>query len=221
MDHSPFEGLFKTLLPIIIFIIWAMVSGSAQRRKKEQAVLKRQKQQEIETAGETASETDRPSNQKVQEPDATKKEDWKRSIEDVLEEFGLPIERKPIPQTINQPAEKTAAAPVEHSPEEESQSLEDMEPEVVPEKAIDEKMKAHLAIQESAYTLSASPIDNQKAYSITTFDSMPASGSDGAPHETLQIENASARDLQKFVVWSELLGKPVALRDYEVSAAHF
>jgi hypothetical protein len=206
MDHSPFENLFKTLLPIIIFIIWALLSRPAQKKKKEQEALRRRRQKELETAENTLPETDRPVDEQVREHGAAK-DDWKRSLEDVLEEMGLPVERKPAPPPVNQPANEKAAPPPESLEEE---SLEDLEPEVVPEKVVDEKMKSHLAIQEAAYTLSVSPIDSQKVYATAT-ESTPALISE-TTHETV-IAKYAAGELQKFIVWSELLGRPVALRD--------
>jgi hypothetical protein len=206
MDHSPFEGFLKTLAPIVIFIIWAMLSRPAQKKKKEQEELRRRRQQEIEASQTASPDTDRSSD-RMQEPEVAK-EDWKRSIEDVLEEMGLPVERKPAPPPMNQPAQEKTTLPSE-SPEEE-QSLEDLEPEVAPEKAPDEKMKDHLAIQEHAYTLAASPIDNQKAY-FTAAEYLAENASQ--PHTETGGKDDTAGELQKFIVWAELLGKPVALRD--------
>ena len=73
-------------------------------------------------------------------------------------------------------------------------------------------MKSHLAIQEAAYTLSTSPIDSQKVYATPT-GSVPANASE-SPLETVMAKY-TADELQKFIVWSELLGKPLALRDEE------
>jgi hypothetical protein len=208
MDHSPFEGFFKLLLPILIFIAWPMFSN-AQKRKKEQEALKRRRQQEAETAAQIPTEIDYSPSEQKQEQAVNPKDSRSRSLEDILEELGFPIEQEkaPTPKPASHPVEKTA--PPREMPEE-SPSLEDLKPEVVSKKAPDEKMKAHLAIQEGAYTLSASPIDNQKAYLIET---SIADGGSEVPHEPIQTAYASAGDLQKFIVWSELLGKPVALKD--------
>jgi hypothetical protein len=210
MDHSPFEGLFKTLVPILIFVVWALISRPAQKKKKEEK-LRRRRQREME---EAQRQTDLPSGSEQQPEPA--KEEWKQSIEDVLEEMGFPVERKPAPPPSQQPVRK----PVEEKPKPsevlpESQSLEDMEPEVVPqkaipEKAVDEKMKSHLAIQEAAYTLGASPIDSKKVYATAT-EPAPALASETRREPA--GEKYAAEELQKFIVWSELLGKPVALRD--------
>jgi hypothetical protein len=214
MDHSPLEGIFKALWPIIIFIIVAIASNSSQKRKKAQEdALRRQRHKEIETAQQPSSETGRPS---IPGPVATKQEDWKRTIEDVLEEMGLPVERKPEPPPMPEPAVQKKAPPPGESPEEESQSLEDLEPEIVQEKAIDEKMKAHLAIQENAYALGASPIDNPKVYSTATSEAISAGASETPREKTQTAYDSGAEDLQKFIVWSEVLGKPVTLKDEEI-----
>ncbi len=214
MDHSPFEGLFKTLLPILIFIIWAMVSRPAQKKKKEQEESHRRRQREPERAGREASRetSDAAGGERIPEPRSAK-EDWKRSIEEVLEEMGLPVERPPAPAPIDRPAAEQPA-PRSESPVEE-QSLETLEPEVVPdkvvpEKVIDEKMKSHLAIQEAAYTLAASPIDSQKVYATAAESTSENTFDNGQEPVTAHY---GADELQKFVVWSELLGKPVALRE--------
>jgi hypothetical protein len=184
---------------------------NAQKRKKEQEALRRRRQQEAETGAKIPTKIDHSSGEQPQKQEAIQKDNRKRSIEDVLEEMGFPVERQdPQPVPTHHKEEKTAPPP--KMQEEEALSLEDLKPEVVQEKVIDEKTKAHLAIQEGAYTLSASPIDNPKAYSTALNGSITDSGSE-TPQEKVQTAFASARDLQKFIVWSELLGKPVALRD--------
>jgi hypothetical protein len=209
MDHSPLEGFFKLLLPILIFIAWPMFTN-AQKRKKEQEALRRRRQQDFETAKETRPKADDRSDEQIQKQEPAI-DTRKRSIEDVLEEMGFPVDRHaPQPKPTHHAEEKTAPPP--EMQEEESQSLEDLKPEVVPEKAIDEKTKAHLAIQEGAYTLSASPIDNPKAYSTALSGSISDSGSE-FPQGKAPKAYESPKDLQKFIVWSELLGKPVALKD--------
>ena len=183
---------------------------NAQKRKKEQEALKRRRLQEADRAAQKPTEIDHSPSQQKQEQETNQKDNRKRSLEDMLEEMGFSVERKqaPLPMPTKHPVK---TAPPQEMPEE-SQSLEDLKPEVVPEKVTDEKMKAHLAIQEGAYTLSASPIDNPKAYSTALSRSITDSGSE-APHEPIQTAYASARDLQKFIVWSELLGKPLSLKD--------
>ena len=205
MEHSPFENLLKTLVPLIILIIWAMVSRPAKKRKQEET-FKRRRRQETETQ-EPAWETSSSSGEQTEE-DKTAKDDWKRSLEEVFKEMGMPMEQKPAPPSTKKPMEIKMPPPESL----EGDSLEDLEPEVVPEKSIDEKMKSHLAIQEAAYTLSASPIDSQKVYATQT-GSVPG-GSSETPLETVMAKYA-ADELQKFIVWSELLGKPLALRDEE------
>jgi hypothetical protein len=110
----------------------------------------------------------------------------------------------------------------------EEQSLESLEPEVahekavlekvIPEKAVDEKMKSHLAIQEAAYTVDVSPIDNQKVYA-TAAEIAHANIGD-TPHHT-NTTYYTADELKKFIVWSELLGKPIALREEWVTPPAF
>jgi hypothetical protein len=209
MDHSPFEGIFKTLLPIAIFILWAMVSRPAKKKKKEQEALARRRQREIESAPSEPTS----SSGHIPEPEPVEG-DWKQSIDDVLEEMGLPVERKPLPPSPS-PVEKSAEKVVPPKEPIEEQSLEDLEPEIVPKKAVDEKMKSHLAIQEAAYILGESPIDNQKVY-VTPAESSLSENASRSFSETSD-KSPGPGDLKKFIVWSEVLSKPVSLRDEEYS----
>jgi hypothetical protein len=189
-----------------------MLSRPAQKKKKEQEELQRRRQREIEAAEESSREAAGPSDEQMLKPENAK-DDWKQSIEDVLEEMGLPVERKPAPVPMDQPSPEETT-PRRESPVEE-QSLENLEPEiapekVVPEKAVDEKMKSHLAIQEAAYNLTVSPINSQKAYATVT-DSASTNIFD-TPRETVMAQYTTD-DLRKFIVWSELLGKPIGLRE--------
>jgi|GEM_PF-2238370 hypothetical protein len=95
-------------------------------------------------------------------------------------------------------------------PEHNTRSLEDLQPEVVTESATDGAMKSHLAIQAGAYDLAISPIDNQKAYS-TAIENIPTSESGTSFHTTQSGPSVAA--LQKYIIWSEILSRPVALRD--------
>jgi hypothetical protein len=214
MDHSPFEGLLKTLVPIIVFVMWAIVSGSGQKRKKAQEeALKRRRQEELERPRQRAAEPGEPSDEAIAKPGATKQEDWKRTIEDVLEEMGLPIERKPEPRPMSEPGPQKKAPPP-GEPDEEEESLEDLEPEVatVPETVSKGKEIPKKQIQyesrDNAYKQAASPLDGTAAFAAPILAPLDEIGSPPASQHSME-------DLQKFIVWSELLGKPVALREEE------
>jgi len=155
MEHTDFHKIFQTLLPIAIFILWALFSKSGKKRGKAAPVPRHERSDHDQSEG-------------------------------------------PSPA-----AEKSM-------PEHNTRSLEDLQPEVVTEPATDGAMKSHLAIQAGAYDLAISPIDNQKAYS-TAIENIPTSESGTSFHTTQSGPSVAA--LQKYIIWSEILSRPVALRD--------
>jgi hypothetical protein len=203
MEHHEFSKIIQTLLPIAIFVLWALLSRPAQKRKKAQEALER-KRRESEAARAEPMHQEPADNAHAEDTTAGENK-WRGALDDMLSEMGLPVERRPSPLPVETPSEKKPELP------EEAQTLEDLEPEVAPQKPVDKQMKAHLAIQERAYTLAASPIESQNAYSITT-ESFPAIGSESL--QATSLSSYSADELQKFIVWSEVLGKPIGLRDF-------
>jgi hypothetical protein len=91
-----------------------------------------------------------------------------------------------------------------------ARSIEDLQPVATQEPSTDGAMKSHLAIQASAYDLAISPIDNQKAYS-TAIENIPTSES-ATSFDTTK-SGRSVVELQKYIIWSEILSRPMALRD--------
>ena len=201
MEHHDFSKIIQTLLPIAIFVLWALLSRPAQKRKKAQEALEHKRLESETSHAESAYRE--PADNAHAEDNGAGKNKWRGALDDMLAEMSLPVERQPSPRPIGTPPEK------EPLPEE-AQTLEDLKPEVAPEKPVDKQMKAHLAIQERAYTLAASPIDNQNAYSTIT-ESIPVTASKSL-HAT-SLSSYTADELQKFIVWSEVLGRPIGLRE--------
>jgi hypothetical protein len=129
MDHTNFPKIFQTLLPIVVFVLWAMFSGANKNKKK--AARPRQEHPPVMPG-----------------------------------EVGLPPKRHETVKT----------------------------PETVFESPVAEKL-----FQPPS---SALPID-QKPY---------ATGEHG-PVESADYANHSLEELRKFIVWSEILARPLALRD--------
>jgi hypothetical protein len=223
MEHHDFSQMLKSLWPIIILIVWTLFSLPAQKRKKEQEELKRRKrQQELEREQNAPQGTQ--ENRPTEHLKNTPKPEWKRSLEQVFEEMGFPLEHEEKIPPAEQPAQKTmneetkSSRPIEikpgssrptmeHESIEDSRSLEDLTPEVPPEKPINKTKKNGPVpiIKENTYSLGISPIDDKKAYATSSV-SIAESASEDSPKKTTE-------EFQKFVVWAELLGKPVALRE--------
>jgi len=196
-----FHKIFQTLLPIAVFVAWALISRPAKKRKKEQAALerKRRMEQAEEASGDLASPL--PEHPVSHPPVGAER--WKQTLEDIFGEMGVPVERGPAPPPAQKPRQ-------EHRDiAQESQSLEDLEPEVprVPSKAPAQKTATPLS--EGAYALHDSPITSKAVYAI---------GPDQAAVEDRRLNALgvySEAELQRLIVWSEVLGRPLAFRESE------
>jgi hypothetical protein len=150
MEHSDFPKIFQTLLPIIVFILWAMFSNAGKKRKMRNF----------------------PSSQK----------------------------RKPGPESDNPlDREKTS---YHQAPNKEQEN---------PDKtgyAVSSSLKAtgHFSQHQPAMKISM-PSDLHVNISSVHGAAEPKPGKDYGRY--------SLEELQKFVVWSEILNRPIALRDPE------
>jgi hypothetical protein len=202
MDTMDFHKFFQTLLPIAIFVAWALISRPAKKRKKEQAALerKRRMEQAEEASGDLASShPEHPASHP-----SGGAERWKQTLEDIFGEMGVPVEREPAPPPAQAPRREHAEI------SQESQSLEDLEPEVPPAGSKVAAQKTATPLSEGAYALHDSPITSKAVYAI---------GPDQAEVEGRRLNALgvySAAELQRLIVWSEVIGKPLAFRESEI-----
>jgi hypothetical protein len=220
MEHLDLPHLLKSLMPVLIFVVWALFSLPNNKKKKDREALKRRKLEELERAETQVSRDENGAHDLGKQP--TPKSEWKRSIEQVFEEMGFPLEKEqksPPPEMRNEPSlpqsEKTGTTHSHNtrtvsSLPKDSRSLEDLEPEIPVGKPPEKTHTVALPVKDGAYSLAASPIDDKKAYAQTSL-----SGTENSSYALSQnlTGKISPHELQKFVVWSELLGKPVALRE--------
>jgi len=197
-----FHKIFQTLLPIAFFVVWALISRPAKKRKKEQAALerKRRMEQAEEASGDLASS--RPQHPVSHPPGGAEK--WKQTLEDIFGERGVPVERQPAPPPAQAPRREHADIPLE------SQSLEDLKPEVPQALSKVAAQKTATPLSEGAYALHDSPITSKAVYAI---------GPDQAAVEDRRLNALgvySEAELQRLIVWSEVLGRPLAFRESEI-----
>jgi len=213
MEHTDFHKIFQTLIPIAIFIFWALISRPAKKRKKEQEALERKRR---------AQQREEQENRQVApSPEESVHEDghrgqgtqtWKRTLDDILGEMGVPMEREePEPRPIETPRyEKARHEKARTAPE--SKSLEEPKIDIKKEPKLAIKETIDAPIVEGAYTLHDSPITSKTAYALGPSLAAQSSTEDQRLHD---LGGYSAAELQRLMVWSEVLGKPLALRENE------
>ncbi|HAJ78301.1 MAG TPA: hypothetical protein DCO75_00895 [Fibrobacteres bacterium] len=196
MEHTDLHKLVQTLLPIAIFALWAMFSKPARKKRKERAEQENRQRQ---------NENDVPDFQQQEMGTVVYHEQnmeilkESQSLEDVSTNEEESLESK----------DSFTSAPevVLDTPAVSQKSTEKLSVDLLTDLP-QNKISVEKVLSENAYAQSVSPINSQTAYSIATpATGIPAQGSDMA--------TCSTNELRKIIVWSEILGKPVGLRDIE------
>jgi hypothetical protein len=183
----------EKLLPILFLVIWSIFASQARKKKKQQA------QRQGRQPERPSRTTQRPPRQEPQRPSGSKPktlfQDLRKKLEEAFEELGEPVRqgqsstatRKQRTERPQKERPATKATRIEKTQKRRSTtkrtSLQDYGPEVADLEAI-------------------SRAPDKLAY--------------GEQEATVDIEELgihSPRQLRRAVIWSEIIGKPVSLRN--------
>jgi hypothetical protein len=191
--------LVQKLLPLIIFIFFIFLS---QKKPKNRVPPSHEPQRHPFPRQEPSS----PPQPKKQPEDKTRE-----AIEDILRGMGLPVPETPRPKpepVPPPPTPTTRKAPTVERPRMTPGSPERKPPVELKTKPVPKKRYAEISESEPESTAPESVLQISE---ISASPSMEHAESEPAAKTPFVFE--SANDLQKAIVWSEILGKPVGLRE--------
>jgi hypothetical protein len=183
---------FEKILPIILLIVWSIAASQAQKKKKR----KRSEESGDQGPKRPARTTERPARQQPQRPAAPRPkpvfQDIRQTLQNVFDELGEAVRQDlPSPAERKRPGRRQtkaerASGKTRIEKEEKRSSAEKRRPEEV-------ELESMTAIPKEL-----KPVDLEPRVEVGDF------------------ELRSPGELRRAVVWSEIIGKPVSLRDRPV-----
>jgi hypothetical protein len=194
MEHNGLYKLFEAVLPIAIFVLWALTAKSSGKKKNSSNGRNTDKEPDQENSDATAS---------------TSQDENEFSYENTSPE--------------NVPYEEAGSSPeaeIEEKKETDSVSANAyrMQPEKNSPKKTDANNPDSVSYNSYQTTVENIQVQNTDIYKQTLLNSSASSAvQDAVSIKSISggLTDYSSDDLKKFIVWSEVLGKPVGIKDLE------